>query len=216
MLYTSTTLPLPAFTSCRLSLLGALPILAATFGSAVTAVAHVGPITIARSDTQIPQIVLEGPHGLLTGEECIELLPGDGPFAGLFVEDEPSFETLLFDDGAQGRFRLLPGAEIALRRVSFNEGFRIFEPVEFREILSGDNVFFVFPRDADGDFNIHLIGGSDRAGQVSATFQIFDMTGQHADSEPFTVCFQTVPAPSSLAVPALGLLVALRRARPRH
>jgi len=181
----------------------------------MSASAHEGPILIARNASQPPQLVYEGPHGLLTGEECIELLPGDGVFTGLFVEDEPSFDTILADEPDEGLFRMFPGAEIALRRISFDTGFRIFEPVEFREILTDDGGFFVFPRDSNGDFNIHLIGGSDHLGMVSATFQFFDLSGQHADSEPFTICFQTVPAPSSLCLVPVGLLVGRRRRRPR-
>lgn len=187
-----------------------------TVGSGFTAFADRGPITIARNDAQPPRIVLDGPPGLLSGEDCIELLPGDGVFAGLFIGNEPWFATLLVDEPDHGLFRLLPGAEIALRRLSFDEGFRMFEPEDFREILSGENMFFVIPRDSEGDFSIHLIGGSDHEGRVSAMFQIIDLSGQHSDSEPFTLCFQTVPGPSSLAAPGLGMILARRRTRRRH
>lgn len=183
--------------------------------AASAALAHEGPIVIGRSDAPVPQLRFDGPHGLLSGEECIELLPGDGLFSGLFVEDEPSFLTILADDPTEELFRLLPGAEIAIRRLSFDEGFHLFEPVEFREILVGEVDFFVFPRDAQGDFDIHLIGGADREGLLTATFQFFDLSGQHTDSEPFTLCFQTVPAPASLPLGVLGILAAGRRRRRR-
>lgn len=168
--------------------------------------AHDDPIFIARGG-QSPFTLRTLAHH----DECIDLLPGDGPFAGMWLADELAFETVIADDPGSDLFRLLAGNQLALRRISFDEGLRVFEPVGFTEILGSDASVFVFPSPPDGNLTIRLLGAADRPGMFEGVFQLTDLSGLHADSEPFAVCFQTVPAPAACVVPAFMLLAARRR-----
>ena len=97
-------------------------------------------------------------------DECIDLLPGDGPFVGMWLADELAFETVIADDPGSDLFRLHAGNQLALRRISFDEGLRVFEPVGFTEILGSDASVFVFPSPPDGNLTIRLLGaGASRA-----------------------------------------------------
>jgi hypothetical protein len=175
--------------------------------------AHDEPIVIGRSVVAPARLAFHGPADILDGSECIELLPGDGAFAGMWIHDQPSFATLLADNHEMELLRLLPGSSIGLRLVASDPALRFFEPAGFTPILPSAGSIFVFPTDAAGDFEIHLLGGSIDPGLHVATFQFTDSSGIHLDSDPFTICFQTVPTPASVIVPAFAALAAFRRRR---
>ena len=187
----------------RVNLIGGL---LASASLAAPALAHDEPIVIARGG-QSPFTLRTLAHH----DECIDLLPGDGPFAGMWLADELAFETVIADDPGSDLFRLFAGNQLALRRISFDEGLRVFEPVGFTEILGSDASVFVFPTPPDGNLTIRLLGAADRPGMFEGVFQLTDLSGLHADSEPFTVCFQTVPAPAAGVLPAFMLFATRRR-----
>jgi hypothetical protein len=175
--------------------------------------AHDEPFVIGRTSASPARLAFDGPADILDGSECIELLPGDGAFAGMWVHDEPSFATLLVDRPDIDFLRLLPGHSLALRLVAADAPLRFFEPAGFTPILTGPGSTFTFPTDPEGNFEIHLLGGSAEPGMHAATFQFTDLSGTHLDSDQFTICFQTVPTPTSVILPAFAALAAFRRRR---
>ncbi len=177
--------------------------------AASPAIAHDEPIAIGRSQVAPFQLhVITHEQG-----ECIDLLPGDGPFAGLWFADEPAFATLAAFDPGSGLLPLFASHRVALRRLSFDTGLVAFEPAGFSPILTADGATFEFPRLPDGQFDINLVGAADRPGIFSGVFQLTDLAGTHADSDPFTLCFQTVPAPPAGGAAVIVGLLALRRRR---
>ncbi len=184
---------------------------ASAFAVSPLALAHDEPFVIGRSSDSPSRLVFDGPADILDGSECIELLPGDGVFEGMWVHDEPSFATLLEDH--PDFLQLLPGHTLSLRLVAADAPLRFFEPAGFTPILTTAGSTFTFPTDPEGDFEIHLLGAATESGMHAATFQFTDLSGTHLDSEPFTICFQTVPTPTSVILPAFAALAAIRRRR---
>ncbi len=187
--------------------------LAALTLAAAPLLAHDEPIVIGRLGASPAHLAFDGPADLLDGSEAIELQPGDGVFSGLWVHDEPSFATILEDRPDIDLLRLLPGHSVALRLAAADAPLRFFEPTGFSQILDGDGSTFVFPRDPNGDFEIHLMGASTAPGSFAATFQFTDPSGVHLDSERFTLRFQTVPTPTSILIPLFAVLAVSRRRR---
>jgi hypothetical protein len=188
-----------------------VPFVLATLAAA-PALAHDEPIVIGRDAADPARLIFTGPEDILDGSEPLSLPPGDGLFEGMWAHDEPSFLTLIAD--GPDMLRLLPGHAVALRLVAADDAVRFFEPAGFTPILTTPGSRFAFPVDPNGDFEIHLIGAAVLPGLHSATLQLTDLSGQHLDSDPFTIHFQTVPTSASVAPLVIAGLAAGRRRRP--
>jgi hypothetical protein len=188
---------------------------AASMDSALAGPMH-ADWTIAQDGSPAHKLLIEGDPKILDGTERIELLPGDGIFAGLFVNQEPGWESLEADEPPD-RFTLLPGSNVSLKRLSFDAGFSMYDPFTGTPILETDGSIFPFGAAPDGSFHIDLlyVGDGPIGSLYSAAFQLVDPSGLQADSDPFTLGFVVVPEPTT-AILFGSALLALWRRRPRH
>lgn len=169
---------------------------------------------IGRNDQN--QLLIHGDENILSGAAPILLEPGDGIFDGLFVKDEPGWESALADEPPE-LYQLLPNSRVALKRLAFTSGFAMYDPFTASEILAADNDLFEFPLDGPDQFHIDLVySGLGPAGQFySATYQLVDLAGLQTPSELFTFRFETVPEPASLTLLGLSAILMIQRPRIR-
>lgn len=149
----------------------------------------------------------------------VALDPGADPFFGWFGE-EPGFTNNKEDEPGEGFFALPLDAEIELLFVTIPAAFNVYDnDGAFTPILEGQ-AWRLSPNSPPfGVFDIHPywhIDSSDPAfdpDQLATgwevVMQVRDVNGAYAASESFSVTF--VPEPASLALLALGALVAVRR-----
>jgi len=190
--------------------------------TAATARAQHSDLEVARTDDPpgdpLPQLALEGPEDILNCVESIEISPGEGLFEGYFVNALPGWESIEMDEPDEGVFTLLEGHQAALKRISFSNGFGMFDPFSGDPILTSDGATVAFPQE-DGAFHIDLIYAADPGSQIgdtfTATYQIVDLAGLHADSEEFTPCFEVVPEPGAISLLAVAGLLRFGRRRSR-
>ena len=144
-------------------------------------------------------------------------LPADADdrLNGHHLSIEPGWDGQGEDAAAEGRFALADGAQIVLRRVRFDAGFSMYN-LDLDPILAADGDEELLegePEVASVAWHEHLVFGAgpqepvDK--QFSATFIVRDLSGQHADSDEFTVTFVTAPkaAPPPGLCGTLGLAV---------
>jgi hypothetical protein len=111
---------------------------------------------------------------------------------------------------------LATGHRVALRRVSWDAGFEMFD-TSFSPILSADGSNYEFPHAAPGEFHEDLFFAMDDAAfdpgaEVTGAFRLVDLSGTYSDSDPFTLRLRAlvnVPALSGWGTAALaGLTLA--------
>lgn len=171
---------------------------------------------IGRDDASpIAQLHVEGDDDILNCIEKISLVPGEGELAGYYVAQLPGWESV--GPGDPDLLAPLSGHRIALQRISFDAGFTMFDPFGLEEILAADGATYEFPRDLDESFHVDLFFAAPIAAapgtMYSATYQLVDLAGLHADSAPFTLCFEVVPEPATVWILAGGMLMSVRRRR---
>lgn len=155
--------------------------------------AHDCALVVSRDDASPPKLHVNGPSNHLNGDEAIELLPGDGQFAGMWAIDAPGISTMLKDGDVRGRFRLRAGHRLALRLVSADAGYCLIEPSTWTPMLHkpGDTYPFVQPE--PGSFGMQMVSRTTCPQPCRATFRFVDLAGLHAESAPFTLRFQGNP-----------------------
>ena len=180
-------------TSRQLRLICLLTVLIASLIPRFSAIAHECAIVVSRDDAKPPRLHVNGPSNYLSGDETIDLLPGDGTFEGMWLIDAPGLSTMLKDGSVRKRFRLRAGHRIALRLVSADPGYCMVEPSTWKPVLCkpGDTYPFVLPE--NGDFNIQMASRLAKPQPCRATFQFVDLAGLHADSAPFSLRFRVDP-----------------------
>jgi hypothetical protein len=173
---------------------------------------HGDDFIIGRDAASPPQITIEADPDVLSGSECIPLPPGEGAYEGLYAVNDPGWIGLEADEPDEGFYMLLPNHQVSLKRISFDTGFSMFDPTA-GPILENDDDAYLFPPTVDGLIHSHLIFAGDGIEGTTwhATFQIVDPSGIHADSEPFTVCFEAIPEPGTLFLLLIGGIAVLRR-----
>lgn len=173
---------------------------------------HEGDFEIGQSGAPLHQLLLHGDPDILSGEEAIHLLPGEGLFEGMFAADDPGWIGAEEDEPNEGLYLLLPGHQVSLKRIGFDAGFSIFDPTS-GPILEADGDQYLFPLDGEGFIHRHLIfvGDGLEGDPWSATFQLVDPSGVHAFTEPFTLSFVAVPEPATVSLLVLGAVGLLRR-----
>lgn len=173
---------------------------------------HGDDFIIGRGGASPFQIMIEADEHVMSGEESIPLPPGEGAYEGLFAVNDPGWIGLEDDEPAEDFYMLLPNHQVSLKRISFDDGFSMFDPTA-GQILEKDNDTYLFPLTTEGMIHSHLIfAGDGPEGTIwQAMFQLVDPSGLHAASAPFTISFEAVPEPATLALLALGGLALLRR-----
>ncbi|HUN80321.1 MAG TPA: heavy metal-binding domain-containing protein [Phycisphaerae bacterium] len=158
-------------------------------GAASFCAAHEGDFVISRDDASPPGLHINGPNNLLDGSDCIDLIPGDAQFTGFWFNDAPGFSTMKQDGDIRGRHRLLSGHRVALRIVRADSEFSLLEPSTWRTVLTTPGDTYPFFHNSQGDFSIQMVPKCRNPGRTVVVFQLVDLAGLHADSEPFSLCF---------------------------
>lgn len=152
--------------------------------------------------------------------DAYELPLLDSPILNGWGSDDPGFGNLEADEPDEDLFVLDPDANIEVEFVSGDDALNMWIPPFFGEILDtpgerwdlGGSVFDVHPFwhiDSDDpafdpfqtEWEITLKLVDTRAGLGLA----------HADSDPFTIRFQPVPEPASVALVSIAAALAMRR-----
>ena len=191
-------------------------VLAGIAASAVTAAiarAQHSDFVVARD--AFNKLAVESPDSsLLNGQRAIIVeLVDAGPLAGYYASNQPGWESIEADEPDEGLFMLAAGHRIALRRVSWDAGFEMFE-TSFSPILSADGSNYEFPHVTPGEFHEDLFFAMSDAtfiagDEVTGQFRLVDLSGTYSDSDPFTLRLRalvSVPAMSGWAVAALASL----------
>jgi len=194
-------------------LLGSIVVLATATNARAGGEGH-SDWEVAQDGSALHTLLILGDPKILGGEERIELLPGEGNFDGLFVNQEPGWESIEADEPPDA-FMLLPGSNPSLKRISFDAGFGMYDPFSGLPILESNGSTFAFGAAPDGHFHLDLIyAGNGPIGTLySATFQLVDPSGLQSDSAPFTLGFVVIPEPTTLALVFLGVTAKMRRTR---
>jgi hypothetical protein len=146
-------------------------------------------------------------------------LLGGGLLAG-WGSDDPGFANLEADEPAEDLFVLDPDANIEVEFVSVDDAFNMWIPPFFGEILDtpgerwdlGGSVFDIHPFwhiDSDDP------GFNPLQTEWEITLKLVDTRPElgvaHADSDPFTLRFNPVPEPATVALLSLAGMGLLRR-----
>ena len=141
----------------------------------------------------------------------------DGPLAGHFADIEPGWDGMLATPPDGVHFPLLAGDGVGIRMLSATPGFVMFDGL-LNPILSDPTEAHEFAGDNEGNpalwWHEHLrfaVEPGNPLGIYSATFQLTDVNGLHADSAPVTITYEAVPEPGSISLLLGGLIVAARR-----
>lgn len=141
----------------------------------------------------------------------------DGPLAGYYASIEPGWDGLMVNRPDGVHFGLLAPTGIGVRLLSASPGFVMFDSL-LNPILTDPAEIHLFSGDDEGNSDLwwheHLRFGVEPGnplGLYSATFQLTDVEGRHADSEVFTLRFAAVPEPSSALLALVVATMALRR-----
>jgi hypothetical protein len=173
--------------------------LAALLGLAVAATTRADGIDFIIYQTADGQLALAKPDDVA---EPYPILPGSrDDLAGYYLGIEPGWDGLGVDEPDRGRFALADGAEIVLRRVESDPGFAMFN-LEFDPILGSpdDEETLEGEPELEGFiWHEHLVFGIEPGQPLNkefqATFVASDLSGQHADSNEFTLRFVTASRP---------------------
>lgn len=195
--------------ACRIAIITLLVSGAAAFAQPH---GHGDDFIIGRTGVSPFQIMIEADPDVMSGEEHVPLPLGEGAYEGLFAINDPGWIGLEEDEPDEDFYMLQTGHQVSLKRISFDDGFSMFDATA-GQILENNNDTYLFPLTTEGMIHSHLIfAGDGPEGTVwQATFQLVDPSGLHAASAPFTVSFEAVPEPATLALLALGSLALLRR-----
>jgi len=174
-----------------------LALLGVAFSAASTAHATGIDFVVFQDGSGVNALVVAKPDQV---DEPYPIRPADvEELAGFFLTIEPGWDGLGVDQSAEDRSALLNDSGVLLRRVSFDPGFSMYD-LDFNSILEadGDTVLLVGEPEVEGFlWHQHLVFGVEPGTPVgesfSATFVVSDPTGEHADSEPFTLTFITAP-----------------------
>lgn len=200
--------------------LPALALASVLFGSATTASGGAHNDFEVGLDPGTNKLLVEGDEDLLSGAEKIELFPGGlAADPTLFFAQEPGWEAVEMDEpGEIDAIDITAAHQISLERVSFDAGFRMFQPPGFAgdEVLTSNGAQFQFvqenPPIETGFHNDLFFAANGNLGDMfSATYQLTDPSGIYMDSDPFTLNFEIVPEPGVAALLVVGGLVAFRR-----
>ncbi len=173
---------------------------------------HEGDFVIGQSGDPAYQLRVHGDPDILSGEESIHLPYGEGIFIGMFAGDDPGWIGLEEDEPDEGMYMLAPGHQVSLKRLDFDAGFSMYDPTA-GQVLLADGDAYLFPVDGEGFIHSHLffVGEGELGDTWSATFQLVDLGGQYADSDPFTLNFEATPEPTTLAMLLCGAMLLTRR-----
>ncbi|TVQ60852.1 MAG: hypothetical protein EA378_10535 [Phycisphaerales bacterium] len=143
-----------------------------------------------------------------------------------WISDDPGFANIVEDEADEDFFALagpssLGQANIAIRIVSVDPGFRVVDPLGFNPI-SGEPVGYVNPGEfftlGVPNFDDHpfwTVDVNDWDGstlEFGVSFQVIDLNEVYGDSEVYSAVF-AIPSPGTSGLIALAGLVATRRRR---
>lgn len=197
----------------RCSRLIACGLLAATLlATTPGASAHGIDFTVAQNDgTEDAKLLFFKPDDVSEPYELPRI--DSGQFAGSFASIEPGWNGLGVDQVDARRFALTGTNGVALQRVRFDSGFSMYTE-EGEPILTQDGATHVFAGEPETDefaWHQHLIfaAGSDTkpGDQLTATFRVTDPSGVRADSDEFTLTFQTSAPRWGVDIGSVGIVI---------
>jgi len=175
----------------ELGLAGLLIVLAGIVFASSANAQHVD-FEVAQDGTPQRKLKVEGDADILSGVEplVLELVPS-GPLAGLYAIGQPGWESIPMDEPGEGLFKLVTPHSVALRRVSWQTGFQMYDN-SLSPILTTDGSNYSFPQSPPGEFHQDLTFALDpndfpAGSTVTGTFRLVDPSGTHADSDVFTL-----------------------------
>lgn len=143
-----------------------------------------------------------------------------------WISDDPGFANIVEDEADEDFFALagpssLGNANIAIRIVSVDPGFRVVDPLGF-DPFSGVPFGYVNPGEfftlGAPNFDDHpfwTVDVNDWDGstlEFGVSFQVIDLNGIYGDSDVYTATF-AIPSPSAVGLLGLAGLAASRRRR---
>ncbi len=144
-------------------------------------------------------------------DEIFELSPiAEGGLIGGWSANEPGLDAIGEDESDEFLSLLGEGRLIALNIVELSPGLVLRDPLNLAELTSQTPL----PTNLHWHPLFHVEGPANPGDIYTATLYLSDLSAQPlADSDAFTLTFQIVPEPASLALVAMGGLTLLRRRR---